>query len=125
MSNFNACSTDDINYVKHGTCLNACNMRAIGWLDEQRSFYLVYWQRYAVRFSTQGELLEEALPVPMLLPVSGGGEGEAWNFSRHLAFSVSYCSWFITPATNLESRSIATCIRPFVSVRSLLGSSVR
>ena len=26
----------------------------------------------AVRFSTQGELLEEALPVPMLLPVSGG-----------------------------------------------------
>ena len=78
----------------------------------------------AVRFSTQGELLEEALPVPMLLPVSGGG-GEAWNFSRHLAFSVSYCSWFITPATNLELRSISTCIRPFVSVRSLLGSSVR
>jgi len=36
----------------------------------------------AVRFSTQGELLEEALPVLMLLPVSGGGK--AWNFSRHL-----------------------------------------
>jgi hypothetical protein len=34
----------------------------------------------AVRFSTQGELLEEALPVPILLPVSGGGGGEAWNF---------------------------------------------
>jgi hypothetical protein len=66
----------------------------------------------AVRFSTQGELLEEALPVPMLLPVSGGGE--AWNFSRHLAFSVSYCSLFITPATNLELRSIATRIRSFV-----------
>ena len=66
----------------------------------------------AVRFSTQGELLEEALPVPMLLPVSGGGE--AWNFSRHLAFSVSYRSWFITPATNLELRSIATRIRLFV-----------
>src|SRR5687767_12047322 len=77
----------------------------------------------AVRFSTQGELLEEALPVPMLLPVSGGEE--AWNFSRHLAFSVSYCSWFITPATHFELRSIATCISPFVSVRSLLGSSVR
>jgi hypothetical protein len=44
MSNFNACSTDDINYVKHGTCLNACNMRAVGWLDEQRSFYLIYLQ---------------------------------------------------------------------------------
>lgn len=66
----------------------------------------------AVRFSTQGELLEEALPVPMLLPVSGGGE--AWNFSRHLAFSVSYRSWFITPATNFELRSIATRIHPFV-----------
>lgn len=67
----------------------------------------------AVRFSTQGELLEEALAVPMILPVSRGGE-EAWNFSRHLAFSVSYCSWFITPATNLELSSIATGIRPFV-----------
>jgi hypothetical protein len=28
------------------------------------------------RFSTQSELLEEALPVPMLLPMSGG-KGEA------------------------------------------------
>ena len=115
MSTFNAYSTDDINYVKHGPCLNACNMQAVAaGLTNSDPFYLVYRQRYAERFSTQGELLEEALPVPMLLPVSGGGEGEAWNFSRHLAFSVSYCSWFITPATNLESRSIATCIRPFV-----------
>ena len=34
----------------------------------------------AVRFSTQGELLEEALPVPMLLPVSGGGEEKLGTF---------------------------------------------
>jgi hypothetical protein len=76
MNNFNACSTDDINYVKHGPCLNACNMRAsAGLTNSDHSTW--FTGSDAVRFSTQGELLEEALPVPMILPVSGGGEGEA------------------------------------------------
>jgi len=48
LSNFNACSIDDINYVKHGTCLNACNMRAVAaGLTNSDPFYLVYRQRYA------------------------------------------------------------------------------
>ena len=58
----------------------------------------------AVRFSTQGELLEEALPAMLIHFVR----------RRKEKLLVFYCSWFITPATNLELRSIATSIRPFV-----------
>ena len=62
MSNFNACSTDDINYVKHGTCLNACICElSAGLTNSDHSTW--FTGSDAVRFSTQGELLEEALPV--------------------------------------------------------------
>jgi hypothetical protein len=36
MSTFNAYSAADINYEWRGPGLNACNMRAVGWLDKTR-----------------------------------------------------------------------------------------
>lgn len=52
MSTFSAYSADDIHYVKRGPGLNACNMRAVGWLNEQR-----VWRDLSIPLGSEREVL--------------------------------------------------------------------